>query len=147
MDFDIQLFDADTEQLIRDCGVAVVPEVCAVSLVVDARDIAVDVVVDSHIGAGTYTLTTPAPPGGGAGQQAPTPADRALARRLYSYGMVSPLKEKLPLNVGNGEPSTISWPTRNQSGSRSALRIHICRSPANGGLVGRGADSHKKLPP
>lgn len=62
VDFDIQLFDAGTEQLIRDCGVAVVPEVCAVSFVVGARDIAVDVVVDSHIGAGTYTLTTPAPP-------------------------------------------------------------------------------------
>ena len=57
VDFDIQLFDADTGQLIRDCGTAVVPEVCAVSFGVRSRAIAVDVVVTSHIGAGTYTLT------------------------------------------------------------------------------------------
>jgi len=57
VDFDVQLFDADTGQLISDCGIAVVPEVCAVSFVVRSRDIAVDVVVTSFIGAGTYTLT------------------------------------------------------------------------------------------
>jgi hypothetical protein len=61
------------------------------------------------------------------------------------YGMV-PLKEKLPLNFGPdaGVGPTISPPTRNQSGSRSALRIHICRSPVNKG--GPGAESHRKLP-
>ena len=57
VDFDVQLFDADTGQLIRDCGLAVVPEVCAVSFVVRGPDIAVDVVVSSVVGAGTYTLT------------------------------------------------------------------------------------------
>ena len=57
VDFDIQLFDADTGQLIRDCGISVVPEVCAVPFAVRSRDIAVDVVVTSVIGAGTYTLT------------------------------------------------------------------------------------------
>ena len=56
-DFDIQLFDADTGQLIRDCGISVVPEVCVVPFAVRSRDIAVDVVVTSAIGAGTYTLT------------------------------------------------------------------------------------------
>jgi hypothetical protein len=35
----------------------VVPEVCAVSFVVPAGDLAVDVVVTSVIGAGSYTLT------------------------------------------------------------------------------------------
>ncbi len=57
VDFDVQLFDADTGQLIRDCGPGVVPEVCPVSFVVRAGDIAVDVVVTSVVGAGTYTLT------------------------------------------------------------------------------------------
>ena len=57
VDFDVQLFDADTGQLILDCGVDVVPEICTVSLQVDVHDIAVDVVVFSFIGAGTYTLT------------------------------------------------------------------------------------------
>jgi len=56
-DFDILLFDADTGQLIRDCGASVVPEVCAVSFVVLSGAIAVDVVVLSEVGAGTYTLT------------------------------------------------------------------------------------------
>src|SRR5262245_31645951 len=69
---------------------------------------------------------------GGAEELTPTPADRVLPRQLYSYGMV-PLKEKLPLNFGPdiGVGPTISPPTRSQSGSRSrsALRIHICRSP------------------
>jgi len=57
VDFDIQLFDADTRQLILDCGINVVPEVCAVPFVVSSRDIAVDVVVTSFVGAGSYTLT------------------------------------------------------------------------------------------
>jgi hypothetical protein len=57
VDFDVQLFDADRGQLIRDCGINVVPEVCVVSFDVGSGDIAVDVVVTSFIGAGTYTLT------------------------------------------------------------------------------------------
>lgn len=57
VDFDLQIFDADTGQLIRDCGSNVVPEVCVVPFAVRSRDIAVDVVVTSVIGAGTYTLT------------------------------------------------------------------------------------------
>ena len=57
VDFDVQLFDADTGQLIRDCGLNVVPEVCVVFFDVRGGDIAVDVVVTSFIGAGTYTLT------------------------------------------------------------------------------------------
>ena len=57
VDFDIQLFNADTGQLIRDCGISVVPEVCVVPFAVRSRDIAVDVVVTSTIGAGMYTLT------------------------------------------------------------------------------------------
>ena len=57
VDFDIQLFDADTDQLILDCGINVVPEVCEVPFIVGARDIAVDVVVFPLVGAGTYTLT------------------------------------------------------------------------------------------
>ena len=57
VDFDVQLFDADTGQLILDCGLNVVPEVCTVPFVVRSRDIAVDVVVTSAVGAGSYTLT------------------------------------------------------------------------------------------
>ena len=57
VDFDLQLFDAETGQLIRDCGLNVVPEVCAVSFVVRARALLVDVVVTSFLGAGSYTLT------------------------------------------------------------------------------------------
>ena len=57
VDFDILLFNADTGQLILDCGVDVVPEVCGVPFAVLSGDIAVDVVVASFIGAGTYTLT------------------------------------------------------------------------------------------
>jgi hypothetical protein len=57
VDFDIQLFDADTDQLIRDCGSNVVPEVCVVPFAVGSRDIAVDIVITSFVGAGTYTLT------------------------------------------------------------------------------------------
>lgn len=57
VDFDVQLFDADTGQLILDCGINVVPEICVVPFAVRGFDIAVDVVVTSFIGAGTYTLT------------------------------------------------------------------------------------------
>src|SRR5262245_578237 len=57
VDFDIQLFDADTGRLILDCGSNVVPEVCSVSFAVGARDIAVDIDITSIVGAGTYTLT------------------------------------------------------------------------------------------
>ena len=57
VDFDVQLFDADTGQFISDCGINVVPEICAVPFVVRGFDIAVDVVVTSFSGAGTYTLT------------------------------------------------------------------------------------------
>jgi len=57
VDFDVLLFNADTGELLQDCGLAVVPEVCAVSFVVPAGDLAVDVVVTSVIGAGSYTLT------------------------------------------------------------------------------------------
>jgi hypothetical protein len=42
VDFDVQLFNAETGDLLRDCGLGVVPEVCVVSFVV---------------GAGPYTLT------------------------------------------------------------------------------------------
>ena len=48
---------ADTGELILDCGLNVVPEVCVVPFVVGSRDIAVDVVVTSFFGAGPYTLT------------------------------------------------------------------------------------------
>ena len=57
VDFDIQLFNADTGELIRDCGSNVVPEICVVPFVVRGRSLAVDVVVTSALGAGTYTLT------------------------------------------------------------------------------------------
>ena len=57
VDFDIQLFDAGTGQLIRDCGINVVPEVCVVPFVVTSQSIPVDVVITSALGAGTYTLT------------------------------------------------------------------------------------------
>jgi len=57
VDFDIQLFDADTGTFILDCGSNVVPEVCVVPFAVRSRDIAVDIVVTSFGGAGTYTLT------------------------------------------------------------------------------------------
>ena len=57
VDFDVLLFNADTGELILDCGLNVVPEVCVVPFVVGSRDIAVDVVVTSFFGAGPYTLT------------------------------------------------------------------------------------------
>jgi hypothetical protein len=57
VDLDVQLFNADTGELILDCGSPGVPEVCVVPFVVRARDLAVDVVVTSVVGAGPYTLT------------------------------------------------------------------------------------------
>ena len=57
VDFDVLLFNAETGELIVDCGLPVVPEVCVVPFVVGSRDLAVDVVVTSVIGAGAYTLT------------------------------------------------------------------------------------------
>jgi hypothetical protein len=57
VDLDVQLFDVDTGELILDCGLNVVPEVYVVPFVVGSRDIAVDVVVTSVLGAGSYTLT------------------------------------------------------------------------------------------
>lgn len=56
VDFDVQLFDADTGALILACGLNVVPEICVVSFVIRGFDLAVDVVVTSVFGAGTYTL-------------------------------------------------------------------------------------------
>ncbi len=43
--------------LILDCSITVVPEVVVMPCVVRARDIAVDVVVMSVVGAGPHTLT------------------------------------------------------------------------------------------
>jgi hypothetical protein len=58
VNFNVQLLNADTGELIQDCGIAdVVPEICEVSFVVRSRDLAVDVVVTSAVGAGPYTLT------------------------------------------------------------------------------------------
>ena len=57
VDVDVQLFNADTGELIWDCGTTAVPEVCEVPLVVRSHDLAVDVVVASFNGAGPYTLT------------------------------------------------------------------------------------------
>jgi hypothetical protein len=57
VDFDIQLFEAESGQLIRDCGSNVVPEVCVVPFVVGAVGATVDIVITSVVGAGTYTLT------------------------------------------------------------------------------------------
>jgi hypothetical protein len=57
VDFDVVLFNADTGELILDCGLNGVPEVCVVPFVVGGFAIAVDVVVTSFSGAGTYTLT------------------------------------------------------------------------------------------
>jgi len=56
VDFDVLIFDADTGELISDCGVSVVPESCTVVLSLFGSDLAVDVVVVSAGGAGTYTL-------------------------------------------------------------------------------------------
>jgi uncharacterized protein YdeI (BOF family) len=57
VDFDIQLFEAETGRLILDCGSNVVPEICVVPFAVGSSAIAVDIVITSFVGAGTYTLT------------------------------------------------------------------------------------------
>ena len=53
----LQFFDADTDDLIQDCGSGVGPIVCEVSFGRHAHDIAVDAVVTSAGGTGPYTLT------------------------------------------------------------------------------------------
>ena len=53
----LQFFDADTGDLIQDCGTGVVPIVCDVRFAGHAHDIAVDAVVTSAGGTGPYTLT------------------------------------------------------------------------------------------
>src|SRR6516164_7348959 len=40
-------------------------------------------------------------------------------------GTLSPVSEKLPLNVGAGLPPTTSVPTRSQSGCRAKSRIQV----------------------
>jgi hypothetical protein len=57
VDFEVQLVNAETGDLILDCGSPGVPEVCVAPFVVRSRDLAVDVVVTSVVGAGPYTLT------------------------------------------------------------------------------------------
>jgi hypothetical protein len=57
VDFDIQLVEAETGRLISACGSNVVPEVCVVPFAVSAGDVAIDIVITSFVGAGTYTLT------------------------------------------------------------------------------------------
>jgi len=53
----LQFLDADTGDLIQDCGSGVVPMVCDVRFAGHSHDIAVDAVVTSVGGAGRYTLT------------------------------------------------------------------------------------------
>ncbi len=63
-----------------------------------------------------------------------------------------PVKENVALKVGGIAPPTMSVPTRSQSGSSAASRIHSCKSvtpdgnAVPGGTMGLGADSQKKLP-
>ena len=56
-----------------------------------------------------------------------------------------PTRENASLKVGGVVPPTMSVPSRNQSGSRFALRIQACKSPVKIG-ADRGVESHKKLP-
>ena len=48
-------------------------------------------------------------------------------------------RENVALNVGAGEPPTISVPTRSQSGSRNSSRVQLWRSvaPAGNGVPGK----------
>jgi hypothetical protein len=55
--FAVQLLDADTGEVILDCGTTVVPAVCQVSFEVHRFDIAVEVIVTPVSGMGPYTLT------------------------------------------------------------------------------------------
>src|SRR5438874_7483558 len=66
-----------------------------------------------------------------------------------------PTNENVSLKVGPGLTpmvSTMSVPSRNQSGSRNESRVQACKSvkPAGngvpGGTIGLGAESHKKSP-
>src|SRR5262249_49505569 len=72
-------------------------------------------------------------------------------------GTSVPSSEKAALNVGATLTlivSTMSVPTRSQSGSSIASRVHVCRSVTPGGngvvpapLIGRDAESQKNCPP
>jgi len=55
VDFDVQVVEAESGQLILDCGSNVVPEVCVVPFAAGGGT--VDIVITSVVGAGTYTLT------------------------------------------------------------------------------------------
>src|SRR5690348_16545729 len=57
---------------------------------------------------------------------------------------VSPRSEKDALKA---PAPTMSAPMRSQSGARFSFRIQLCRSPTKfGGVVGFGAESHRKSP-
>ena len=67
-----------------------------------------------------------------------------------AFGMVSPVKENVALNVRTGLSAMMSVPMRSQSGVKSVLRIQDCKSPANGvpgATIGFGADRNRKSPP
>ena len=56
----------------------------------------------------------------------------------------------VPHPVGGVVPPIMSVPIRSQSGAKSELRIHACRSPAKGvpgETIGLGAKRYKKSPP
>jgi hypothetical protein len=57
VDFAVQLVQADTSALIKDCHSAAVSEGCKVSFDVHGRALPVNVVVTSVAGVGPYTLT------------------------------------------------------------------------------------------
>jgi len=62
--------------------------------------------------------------------------DWAHAKAYIADQGTTPLKEKLALNVGAGEPSTISVPTLSQSGSRLPLRSTLAGRRQTLGLGG-----------
>src|SRR6266436_4216184 len=72
-------------------------------------------------------------------QRVPARPARPRARRvrLAGAGIAVPASENAVLNVGGVVPPTISIPTRSQSGSRLASRVHACRSvtPRGNGVV------------
>ena len=79
-------------------------------------------------------------------QRSSTPrlVDFALAETNVADVTEEPTSENAALNV---PLPTMSVPTRSQSGSRAAFRIHSCRSGENGvpgATIGRGADSQRK---
>ncbi len=55
--FAVQLLDADTGEVILDCGTNVIPAVCVVDFDVNGFDIPVEVIVSPVSGDGPYTLT------------------------------------------------------------------------------------------